>query len=127
MLMDSSSAENPLLQDVEFDDEQILMAVRRPLQEFAEASPPGLTQYDSQNFPWRDAWLDGIVGYLLTMAAHRYRRNTQQIVTGNANLNELNREREYLQAAELYFGRWRAFITLKRTQASASGFFGTLI
>lgn len=124
-LIDSDRADNLLLNDVEFSDEQILFALLRPLQDFESAPPPISQHFDTRNFPWRNEWLDAAAGYLLRSAADNYRRNRLAIVGGGKQLDVFNREPEYMKAAQMRIQEWKSFVVGKKVQLNAAACFGS--
>lgn len=97
-LWDSSPAENLLLRDVEFGDEQILEALCKPIRYWNETPPP-IRKFNTRTFPFRHHWEKGTSSELYRMAAAHYRRNKQNINAGGMAVDDLNREREYLAEA----------------------------
>lgn len=125
-LMDSHSAENVLLDDVEFGDDQIAMAVVKPIMEFNEMNPPLGFIYTTLDFPYRNAWLDAIVGYLLQFAAHNYRRNRLSTRAGGVTVDDKGKEPEYLRASELAVRNWRDWALRKKVEINAMQAVGTV-
>jgi hypothetical protein len=125
-IMDSSAAENVLLDGVEFSDDQILLAIVKPLQYFNETNPPIDFVATTRNFPWREHWTIGIIAQLHLMAAANYRRNVLMVNTGGMTIADKAKEKEYLTAYMLYNDQWKDF-TLKRKVAINMGAgFGSL-
>lgn len=123
-LMDHPSA-NQLLGESEFSDEDILVALTRPIQEFND-EPPTLRQiYTTKTFPWRNEWLDATIGYLLQSATHYYRRNRLTVSGGGLTDDKNNREPEYLRAADMMLTHWRTFIGRKKYEINSNAFFGS--
>ena len=54
---------------------------------------------DYDAFPYRSILLMGVASNLLSMAAHRYRRNSLAINAGGTSVNDQDKAREYDQAA----------------------------
>lgn len=113
-LADSDPAENSLLDAVEFDDEQILLALVKPIEQFNEYPPTLTVQYNTTNFPWRSNWLDATCGYLYQFAAAFYRRNRLQITGGGKTLDDRNKEPEYLRIAQQHLATWKDFMLAKK-------------
>jgi hypothetical protein len=117
-IMDSSPAENQyLLDDLEFNDDQIVLALTKPIQQFNEMPPPS-RRYDTRNFPWKSAWLDAAVGFLFQFAAAHYRRNALNVQGGGQAVDDKAKEREYLAASQTLLAQWDAFRQLKKLQES---------
>ena len=118
-IVDSSPAENQYLLDaLEFDDEQILLALTKPLQDFNDMPPRISLRFDSRNFPWKSAWLDAAVGYLYQFAAAHYRRNKANLQGGGQVAADKDKEREYLQASQMHLKEWQEFRQLKKLEIS---------
>jgi len=126
-MMDDGLA-NSLLGDVEFDDEQILLALVKPIQYFNETNPPLSQRWDTRNFPWKAHWVDAIKGYLLEIAAMNYRRERLQVTGGGKTLDDKNKEREYLGEAKQLIAEWKDFVLRKKVElnmAACVGSFGS--
>lgn len=115
-IMDSSPNENFLLDEVEFADEQIVTAIIKPIQHFNEVNPPLRRIFTTHDFPWKKHWLDAATGYLLRFAAHNYRRNRLGVNAGGVAIDDQNKEREYMAAAQLLLDEWKEFVKLKKLE-----------
>ena len=124
-IMDSAAAENVLLDGVEFQDEQILLAMIKPINYFNETNPPLSQTFSTRNFPWREHWITGAIAQLHYFAAANYRRNVLMVNTGGVSIADKNKEQEYLRAAKLYDDQWKQFALSKKVQLNAAAFFGT--
>jgi hypothetical protein len=49
-------------------------------------APPRLNMYNASNFPYRYQWTEAAIGFLLKLAAHRYRRNALQYDAGGVKI-----------------------------------------
>jgi hypothetical protein len=56
-----TATDNTLLLDVEFNDDQILMAMTEPVRLWNETPPP-IRTYSTTTFPFRGAWMIGVTG-----------------------------------------------------------------
>jgi hypothetical protein len=113
-LMDSSRSENLLLDDVEFKDEQILMAMWEPIRFWNEQPPPLRPIHTTRTFPFRGAWVSGILGQLHLMAANHYRRNTMRGAAGATS--DKDKEREYLGEGQRLWGEYTAWVQNKKLE-----------
>lgn len=73
-LWDVCPEENILLDDLEFSDEEIMNAIRRPVDQWNELPPP-MRLATVDNFPYRENWLRAACGILLETAGYRKLRN----------------------------------------------------
>lgn len=117
------AAENDLLAAVEFDNAEILEAVRHPVMYWNEQLPP-LPPLNCNNFPFRHHWRNAIVAELLFVAAHHYVRNKMQSTSGGLNVDDKNKNQEYLALAMHYKQEWQQFVVMKKMSINASGFYG---
>jgi hypothetical protein len=112
-MMDSSASENLLLDDVEFRDEQILLALSEPVREWNESLPP-IKTFTTRDFPFRGAWITGALGQLHLMAANHYRRNRLQHQAGGVSVDDKNKEREYLAEGQRLWDKYTTWMTNKK-------------
>lgn len=120
-LMDSSRVENLLLDDVEFKDEQVLMAVWEPVRYWNETPPP-IEQYDTRNFPFRGAWLDGVAAQLHFVMANHFRRNVFRGAAGGTS--DKAKEAEYLAEGNRLWSAYQAWVLNKKVEINARKFAG---
>jgi hypothetical protein len=124
LLMDSSANENLLLDDIEFKDEQIMLAMTKPIQTWNETPPP-IEVYTTRNFPFRGAWAKGVAAELHLMAANHYRRNRLQHSAGGVTVDDKNKEREYLAEGMRLKQEYEAWLSNKKVQLNIRRFCGS--
>jgi hypothetical protein len=124
-MRDSSPDENFLLQELEFDDSEILHAIVKPVEEWNQ-TPPQLAghSYDTHTFPFRHWWLQGIQGWLLHFAAHSYRRNRFPYQAAGVSVDDQAKERPYLEASQLLLAEYRQWLLRKKVELNANGAYG---
>lgn len=105
-LRDSSPAESYLLEHVMFDDAEIALAITRPVMYWNEVPPPLDAVYNTQNFPFRYHWLEGICANLFFMVAEQYRRNQLAYTAAGMSVDDQNKEASYERAGQ---ARWQAY------------------
>lgn len=122
-----TALENDLLQEVEFDDDEIVAAMLRPVQYWNE-TPPMLRRYqfNCTTFPWRMHWLNGIVAQLLRTAAHFYMRNKLKVSHGGVSGDDRDRNKEYMQMSTFYWGEYTEFAHRKKVELNAGQCFGSI-
>jgi len=124
-LRDSGPEDNYLLDDVEFDLAEIAACIERPVLYWNETLPPVQT-YNTQNFPFRYQWLEGIVACLYELAAHHYRRNRLAYQgAGGTTLDDKNKSQEYEQKAQIKWELYRRWVANKKVAMNAEGCFGS--
>lgn len=119
------AGENDLLQDVEFDDAEIVSCLVRPIQEWNE-TPPDLIIYCASEFPFRHHWLTASTGYLLRLAAHWYARNKATIQHGGVSADTKDKDNPYLIVSKLLLDEWRTFVSRKKAEINMGLGAGTL-
>lgn len=120
------AADNLRLENVEFSDEQIIDALRWPIQDFNEKSPYLHQQFNTRTFKWRAQWIDAAVGRLYQYAAAWYRRNKIGGQGGGLALNELDRDVPYAQASQAMLQQWNQFRDSKKVELNAQGWIGSI-
>jgi hypothetical protein len=83
-----------LLDDTEFSDLDIIFAMRRVVQLWNETPPP-VSFYTPQNFPYRYWWLKATCAELMLMSASRYRRNRLAYNAGGVSIDDQSKSDEY--------------------------------
>lgn len=125
MHLRDTGVENSLLQDVEYDDEEIMHAIIRPVQYWNEVPPP-IDVYKCRTFPFRYFWLEAICGELMRTAAHHYMRNNLSVDHGGVKGNFKNKYQEYLAYSAEYTQRWQQFVEVKKIEINAGLGFASL-
>jgi hypothetical protein len=105
-LRDSSPSESYLLDRLMFDDAEIALAITRPVQYWNEIPPPLDRMYNTQSFPFRYHWLEGICANLFLMVAEQFRRNQFNYSAGGLVVDDQNKEAAYERAGQT---RWQAY------------------
>jgi len=123
-LMDSSRNENLLLDDVEFKDEQILMALWEPIRLWNETPPP-IQRFTTKTFPYRGAWVSGVLAQLHLMMANHFRRNTFRGAAGGTS--DKDKEREYLAEGTRLWQEYTAWLHNKKIELNVKLFAGASI
>ena len=121
-LMDSSKNENLLLDDIEFKDEQILQAMWEPVRFWNEVPPP-IERFTTRTFPFRGAWITGVLAQLhMTMAMH-FRRNTFRGAAGGTS--DKDREKEYMAEGQRLWSEYQAWVYNKKVEINLKKFSGS--
>lgn len=105
-LRDSSPNESFLIENLMFDDAEIALAIARPVQYWNEIPPPLNMTFNTQNFPFRYHWLEGICANLFLMVAEQFRRNQLAYSAGGVQVDDQNKEGSYERAGQT---RWQAY------------------
>jgi hypothetical protein len=101
-IRDRCSADNYLLDRVEFSDAEIIYAIKRPVDWWNSTVPDGFARYSYSTFPYRYHWMDAVIGELLRIAALNLSRNRLAIQGGGLNTDDKARAELYLQLSEKF-------------------------
>lgn len=118
--------ENTLLRAVEFDDSDILEAIRWPVQQFNELTPNLGIRYNCNNFPFKYHWVQAVVGRLLLAAVNHYMRNKMQATSGGLTVDDKNRDTDYLRLSKMYQDEWLEWAQTKKIELNASLAYGDI-
>jgi hypothetical protein len=124
-LRDSGPAESMLLNNLAFSDEEIAMAIARPVQLWNE-TPPNLRKYryTTTTFPFRYHWLEAIAGTLFLLAAEYNRRNNLTYSAANVSVNDLDKEPQYEAAGQRRLQMFREFVRAKKSELNLNQLYG---
>lgn len=112
-IMDQCSSQNFLLDSVEFDDQQISWAIRRPVDLWNETPPP-LDCYNTSNFPYHYHWCNAAAGELMRMAARNYARNTLKYSASNLQVADKEKVAEYEQLGKGLLEEYKSWLLLEK-------------
>lgn len=123
--MRDTMIENNLLDQVEYDDTEIIHAMVQTLREWNETPPP-VARFNAHDYPFRYNWLMGTCGNLMRIAAQHYLRNDLQSSHGGVNLGDKAKAQPYLSVAGQMLQEWKMFIRLKKVEINAQRAFGSI-
>lgn len=119
MLRDINRDYSEVLDEVEFKDAEILMAMQQPVDLWNDLLPPEPRLVcDYQNFPFRYEWLRATCGYLLEMAAHWYRRNDIPLQAGGLTVQDRAKHQTYEPKAQQLIAEYRMWAQQRKVAES---------
>jgi hypothetical protein len=118
-LGDTHPEANILLDDFEFSSEEIRTAMNLAMDRWND-EPPDIYRGDYDAFPYRSILLLGVSAYLLSMAAHKYRRNSIQINAGGTSVNDQAKAGEYDHAAANLRGEFLQAVRKKKRELNCN-------
>jgi hypothetical protein len=124
-IRDTCPDNNFLLDSVEFSTEEIMWAIRRPIEYWNEANPP-LDPMPIDGFPFRYNWLDAAVGELLLMAAIWMRRNDLDYSAAGLQIMDTKKWPDYQKLGMEKKTAWQEFTKQKKMAINASQAYGTI-
>ena len=120
-LRDNNPDANLLLDDYEFTQEEIRQAVTLAVDEWNDTSPDiSSRRHTELTFPYRWALLKGATANLLTMAAHRYRRNQLNYNIPGGAIDDQNKAPAYEKAAGDFSKAWHEWMARKKSELNAN-------
>jgi hypothetical protein len=125
-LRDQCAGQNELLDRLEFTDEQVAWAIRKPVDEFNATNQPRTT-YTVSTFPgaWRAMWAMGSVGYLLRVASIGRDRDGLQYSAGGVTIDDKNFAYVSRLSQQL-LDDWRRWVVMKKVEINVDGAWGSL-
>lgn len=106
---DRCAEDNFLLDRVEFQDGDIIYAIKRPVDWWNETAPSGIPRYTYTTFPHRYHWTDAVIGELLRMAALQLSRNRIQLNAGGITTDDKARADLYLKLGDQMIKEFKAW------------------
>jgi len=125
IMRDACPEQNTLLNDLEFDDSQIVACLRLPIDEFNEKYQPK-TNYSPRTFPFRFHWMRATAGYLLEIAGRGYMRDHLPYNAGGVSVDDKNKASQYIQAGQMLLAEWRQFVKERKIEMNIEGAYGRL-
>lgn len=123
-IRDSAGADNVLLDAIEFSDEEVMLAMTEPVRKWNEEPPP-IRRFTTRDFPFRGAWITGVMAQLHYTAAAFYRRNRLAHAAGGTAIDDLNKEREYMAEADrLWTNEYVPWLRRKKVEINLKLFMG---
>ncbi len=116
--------DNTLLDAEEFTDDEIVFAIRRPVQRWNETPPP-IGRHTMSSFPYREHWMIGTVGYLHRLAAVHYRRNNLDYSGSGLNVSDKRKYDDYEKIAAMRIGEFDEWMRDMKTHLNVMQGFGT--
>jgi hypothetical protein len=113
---------NFLIDTVEYTDEEIAWAMRRPIDYWNE-TPPNLGFHTPMDFPYRYHWLDATIGELMRMAGVWFIRNDLDYSAAGLTVTDMKDGPEYLKMAEQRSAEWKNFVKQKKLEMNIEGGF----
>lgn len=122
-LRDSAPEESYLIESLMFDDAEIALAIARPVQYWNETPPP-IGVYDTQSFPYRYHWLEGICGNLFMMVAEQFRRNQLGYSAAGVSVDDQAKAPAYDRAGKERWDAYRSWVRTIKASINLEGCYG---
>jgi hypothetical protein len=106
---------NKLLGDFEYTPEELRMAMTLVVDKWND-TPPFIANFRIDTFPFRWAYVAGTTANLLTMAAHKFRRDNLTYQVSGGSVDDQNKAPIYDQAAAVVAAEFNDW--MKRTKVA---------
>lgn len=125
-LRDQCPGQNELLDRLQFTDEQMAYAIRKPVDEFNATGQPE-TSFTVVNFPgmYRAYWSIGACGYLLRIAAIANDRDGLNYTAGGVAIDD-RMSRFVAELSGRLLDEWRSWMRSKKVELNVSQGWGSL-
>ena len=124
-MRDKEPSDNFLLDSIEYQDSEIVAAIRSPVDYWNEVPPP-LQELTYSNFPFRFHWIEASTGLLLRMAALWMRRNDLDYSAAGVSVQDTKKWPDYLKMYEERWGRYEQWVKAKKMEINISQSYITL-
>jgi hypothetical protein len=124
-MRDLAPESNFLLDSVEFSNEEIAWAIRRPIDYWNEQPPP-VAPFTAANFPYRYNWLNAASAELLIMAATWMRRNDLDYSAAGLQVMDTKKWPDYMKIGMERRGAFQKWVTEKKVSINLENAYGTL-
>jgi hypothetical protein len=115
---------NKLLGDFEFTPEEIRTASTFVVDKWND-TPPFINSFNVDNFPFRWAYLMGTVANLLTMAAHKFRRDNLTYQVPGGSVDDQNKAPTYDAAAAKLGAEFNEWMTRTKVHINLAQCWGS--
>lgn len=115
---------NNLLDDYEFDEEEIRQAMTLTVDEWNDMTPQ-IIDYTLENFPYRTIMIRMTVGNLLQIAAMAFNRNKLTYTAGGGSIGDQDKGPVYMQVGATLMDQARSQMRAKKTEINFDQCWGT--
>ena len=117
---------NRLTDEFDFDLSELCEGLVRTVNQWNSMPPLLGFGYNTQNFPWRNEWLDSLTAYLFGMAATYFRRNHLPYQATGLAVDDLNKFKEYEAAWMAMRDKWENWVRANKAQINMENGWGIL-
>jgi len=124
-LRDVDAEGNFLLDEIEFKQKEIALAMRRCIDYWNEAPPP-VAVYKTTNFPYRYHYAKAVISQLYLMAAQHMMRNDLNYSAGGVTVEDTIRWKSYQTISEQLWAEWKQWVKDTKYRINVMGGFVVL-
>jgi hypothetical protein len=124
-LRDVDPHQNRLLDELEYSQQEIMLAIRRCVQYWNETPPPVGT-YRATDFPYSYHLSIGVASVLYSMAVHEKLRNDLPYSAGGVTVQDTVKWSQYREMQDRLWQEWASWVKAKKYQKNIEGAFMAL-
>jgi hypothetical protein len=113
---------NFLLDAKEYDEHELMWAIRRPIEYWNEVPPP-VRVFSMEDFPFRYHWLEASVGELMRMVATWMRRNDLDYSAAGLTVADTKKWPDYMKMGMDRLNEYKTFVKQKKIEINIQGGF----
>jgi len=121
-LRDTCPEMNFLLDAKEYDDIELMWAIRRPIEYWNEVPPP-VRIYSMEDFPFRYHWMEAVVGEVMRMVATWMRRNDLDYSAAGLTVADTKKWPDYMKMGMDRLNEYKEFVRQKKIEINIEGGF----
>lgn len=119
-MRDVCAEANFLIDSVECHKEEIIYAIRRPIEYWNEVPPPVQT-FSPRNFPFRYHWMNATIGELLGIVGLWLRRNDLDYSAGGLTVMDTKKWEFYIERSNALKAEYKEFVLNKKIEINIQG------
>lgn len=124
-IRDVDAEANYLLEELDFSDQEIALAIRRCVDYWNEMPPP-VAVYKPTSFPWRYHLSLGAAAILHQMAANQKMRNDLPYQAGGLTVQDTIKFQQYTDFYKQYWQQWADWVKTKKYELNVEGAYAIL-
>lgn len=122
-LRDTAPEESYLLDHLSWDAAELAEAIASAVDVWNEMLPP-IRTYTTQNYPYRLAWINGVIAILFRMAAEWYQRNDLQYAAAGTQVADMRKWQWYKQEGDKRWQEYKDWVQKQKIAVNLNGGFG---
>lgn len=119
LLRDTDPEANILLDDYEYSPEEIRTAMNMAV-DYWNDQPPNIGFTDYDKFPYRSKLTIAVASILLSMAAHKFRRNSVSIQAGGTVFADQDKAQQYDAASARLWEEYKQWVRMKKREINSN-------
>jgi hypothetical protein len=117
---------NTFLQKEESEPEEVMFAIRRPVDLWNSTPPLGVAVHTVSTFPYREPWLQAAVGYLLRAHGVHRMRNELTVNSSTIQMKDNDKYSDYFSMGQRLLEEYLQFVRETKRAVNVTLGFGSL-